>query len=265
MANSTRQLAGSPVPGDAARAAAGNAALYAGRERMLTQAAGLSALAAISPTALLVAAAFLGSANPRRTAVAYLAGALVITAVMAAIVFTVLRAGHLNLARQHQARYGLRLGLGLLLLLGAAFLWRRANRRRAGPAGGMSGVQRQGRPKEGLISSVIARPGAKTAFLAGMLVYLPSLTFVAAVQVVATSNSNLAQSLAALFFVIAIAVAFVWLPLVLYLLAPGRTGRQLGHVNAWLRRYGHVLLVDALAAAGLILIINGLLGLTGAS
>jgi hypothetical protein len=232
---------------------------------MLTQAAVLSALAAISPTALLVAAAFLGSANPRRTAVAYLAGAIVVTAVMAAIVFTVLRAGHLNLTGQHQARYGLRLGLGLLLLLGAAFLWNRANRRRAGPAGGMTGVQREGKQKEGLISRVIARPAAKTAFLAGMLIYLPSVTFVAAVQVVATSDSNLAQSLAALVCVVAITIAFVWLPLVLYLLAPERTSRQLGQFNAWLRRHGQVLLVDALAAAGLILIIDGLLGLTGAS
>ena len=231
---------------------------------MLTQAAGLSALAAISPTALLVAAAFLGSANPRRTAIAYLAGAIVITAVMAAIVFTLLRAGHLNLARQHQARYGLRLGLGLLLLLGAALLWNRAKRSRAGPAGGMSGVQRASKQKEGLISRAIARPAAKAAFLAGMLIYLPSVTFIAAVQVVATSNGNLTQSLAALVLVVAITIAFVWLPLVLYLLAPERTGRQLGQFNAWLRRYGQVLVVDALAAAGLILFINGLLGLTGA-
>jgi Sap, sulfolipid-1-addressing protein len=231
---------------------------------VLTQAAGLSVLAAISPTALLVAAAFLGSANPRRTAVAYLAGAIVITAVMAAIVFAALRAGHLNLARQHQARYGLRLGLGLLLLLGAAFLWNRAKRHRAGRAGGMRGNYRDGNQKEGLMSRVIARPRAKTAFLAGLLVYLPSITFVAAVQVVATSNSGLAQSLAALVFVAVITIALVWLPLMLYLLAPERTGRQLGRVNAWLRRYGQVLLVDALAAAGLILTIGAILGLTGA-
>ena len=64
-----------------------------------------------------------------------------------------------------------------------------------------------------------------------MLVYLPSITFIAAVQVVATSNSNLAQSLAALAFVVAITIAFVWLPLVLYLLAPERTGRQLGQLQ----------------------------------
>jgi Sap, sulfolipid-1-addressing protein len=231
---------------------------------MLTQAAGLSVLAAISPTALLVAAALLGSASPRRTAVAYLAGAIIVTALMAAIAFVVLRAGHFNLPSRQQARYGLRLGLGLLLLLGAAFLWNRARRRHAGVAGGEGGNERQGQQKEGLISRLIARPAARTAFLAGLLVYLPSITFIAAVQVVATSGSNLAHSLVALILVVVISISFVWLPLMLYLLAPDRTGRQLARFNAWLRRYGQALLVDAVAAAGVILTVGGLLGLTGA-
>ena len=44
---------------------------------MLTEAAGLAVLAALSPTALLVAAVFLGAASPRRTILFYLAGAVV--------------------------------------------------------------------------------------------------------------------------------------------------------------------------------------------
>ncbi len=42
---------------------------------MLTEAAGFAVLAALSPTALLVSAVFLGSASPRRTVLLYLAGA----------------------------------------------------------------------------------------------------------------------------------------------------------------------------------------------
>ncbi len=222
---------------------------------MLTQAAVLAVLAAISPTALLVAAVFLGSASPRRTAVAYLAGAIVITAAMAAIIFAVLRAGHLYQPRQHQARYGLRLGLGVLLLVGAAFLWRRGRRPHADG-------QQEGKRSEGAVSRLIARPGARTAFLAGLIVYSPSITFVAAVQVVATSDSDLAESIAVLAFVILITIMFVWLPLVLYLLAPDRTGRQLGEFNAWLRKRGRLLLLGALAAAGLIVTVSGIVGLT---
>ena len=46
---------------------------------MIAQAAGLAVLAAISPTALLLAAVYLGSARPRATVLCYLAGALVMS------------------------------------------------------------------------------------------------------------------------------------------------------------------------------------------
>src|SRR5215469_12818513 len=83
---------------------------------MLAQAVGYALLGAISPTALVVAAVFLGSANPRRAALFFLLGAALITVVMAAILFAVLRAGGLSHASERQPRYGLRLGLGVLAL-----------------------------------------------------------------------------------------------------------------------------------------------------
>ena len=48
---------------------------------VLVQAAGLAILAAISPTALLVAAVFLGSSRPRETLMLYLIGALIMSVV----------------------------------------------------------------------------------------------------------------------------------------------------------------------------------------
>jgi hypothetical protein len=50
---------------------------------MLIQAAGLALLAAVSPTALLVAAVYLGSARPRYVTAFYLAGAVIMSLVMA--------------------------------------------------------------------------------------------------------------------------------------------------------------------------------------
>jgi hypothetical protein len=49
---------------------------------MLLQAAGFAVLAALSPTALLITAIYLGSARPRTTALCYLAGAVLISTVM---------------------------------------------------------------------------------------------------------------------------------------------------------------------------------------
>jgi hypothetical protein len=221
---------------------------------MLTEAAGLALIAALSPTALLVAAVFLGAANPRRTVLIYLAGAIVMTGVMATVVFIVLRAGHLYKPQERNARYGLRLGLGLLLLLAGAFFLRRG-KKPPDPA-------KAGQKGQGLMSRMIARPGPKEAFIVGILVYSPSLTFVGAVQAVATSKESVTQSVLALILVIAITLLFVWVPFVLYLLMPERTGTLLGTFNSWLRTHGHQILVVAMLGAGLLLTIDGIAGLT---
>ncbi len=63
--------------------------------------------------------------------------------------------------------------------------------------------------------------------------------------------------------IIAITITFVWLPLVLYLLAPERTSRILRNFNEWLRSHGHVLTVGALLVGGVLLTLNGILGVTG--
>lgn len=219
---------------------------------MLTQAAGLAVLAALSPTAVLVCAVLLGTANPHRTVIIYVAGAIVITVIFAAIVFVVLRAGHLQRPQERDPRYGLRLGLGLAMLLAGGYL------RRRGPK-----PPDPGKRDKGIVSRLLTRPGGTVAFIIGLIVYTPSLAFIAAVQVVATARSSLIGSVLAIALVVVITVMFAWLPLLLFLLAPGQTGRMLRSFDGWLRAHGYVLTVAGLAIAGLLLTLNGILGVTG--
>ncbi len=146
----------------------------------------------------------------------------------------------------------MRLGLGLLMLLGGGYLWRRGPKP-PDPA----------KKDTGVISRLLARPGGRAAFIVGIVVYSPSLTFVAAVQVIATARQSIAVCVVDIAVVIVITLAFVWLPLLLYLLVPDRTGRLLGRFNGWLRSHGYVLAVGALVVGGVLLTINGILGLTG--
>jgi Sap, sulfolipid-1-addressing protein len=229
---------------------------------MLTQVLGLALLAAITPTALLVAAVFLGAAHPHRTVLFYLAGAVAMTAVMAIVVFVVLRAGHLYKPHQRQPRYGLRLGLGLLLLLLGGYYLRRGQRPPKPPKPPKPG--KKAKQGGGMISRLIARPGPWTAFLVGILVYSPSLTFIAAVQAIATSKQDVAQSALDIVLVIVVTLLFIWVPFGLFLLAPERTSRLLHSFNAWLRSHGHLLLVGACLVAGVLITLDGILGLTGA-
>jgi Sap, sulfolipid-1-addressing protein len=217
---------------------------------MLAQAAGLAVLAAISPTALLVAAVYLGSARPRETMLCYLIGALVMSVVMGVVVLVLLRVGGFSLPSHRQDRYGLRLGLGILIALAGVVLLRRKPK-----------PPDPTKPQQGLVSRLIAAPSAYTAFLAGVLIFAPGITFIAAIQVVATAEATLGLIAVGLAIIVAINVALVWLPLLAYLAAPDLTTRKLIAFNAWLRRNGRVILSAAVLAAGVILAINGLVGL----
>jgi Sap, sulfolipid-1-addressing protein len=217
---------------------------------VLVQAAGLALLASLSPTALLVSAVYLGSSRPRLTGLFYLAGAVLMSLVMGVILLAVLRSAGLSHAREHTPRYGLRLGLGILLLAGGAFVAKRKPRQ-PDPA--------QARP--GLVSRMIANPAPLSAFLVGLLIFAPGVTFLAAVQVIATARASLELTALAVIIVVVINVLLVWLPIVLHVIAPEATGRRLTAFNTWLRVHGHTVLVVVLIAAGVFMVINGSVGL----
>ena len=218
---------------------------------MFASAAGFALLAAISPTAILVCAAYLGSASPRRTTLWFLAGAVTMTAVISVIALVALRAGGLSLPGHHTPRYGVRLGLGVLALAGAIFMTRRKPKPRD-----------PDHPKKpGLVSRLISRPGPATAFAAGILVFVPSASLLAAVQVIATARASVAATGAALATVVIIDVLFVWLPFAFHLVRPEATARVLRAFNGWLRAHGHALVAGALLVAGLALVADGIAGL----
>jgi hypothetical protein len=198
-----------------------------------------------------VSAVFLASANPRRAALFFLFGAALMTVVMAVALFLVLRAGGLSHANERQPRYGLRLGLGVLAL-GVSLLLARRKPRPPDP---------DKDKKPNLVMRMASRPGARTAFAVGVLVFTPSITYVAAVQVIATSNVATAEVIFGLALVAAIDAMFAWLPLLLFLAAPERTMRWLKELDGWLHSHGHKLLVAATAIAGLALVADGIAGL----
>jgi hypothetical protein len=217
---------------------------------MIYQAAGLALLAALSPTALLIAAVYLGSARPRLTGLFYLAGAVTMTVIMAIVVLLVLRSVGLNHPREHEPRYGLRLGLGVIAFVAGIVV---AARKPKQPD--------PGKPKQGFMSKLVANPGPASAFIVGVLVFTPGVTFVAAMQVIATARASTEEIVAAALIVVIINVLLVWVPIVLHLLAPATTSRYLTAFNSWLRAHGHSLLAGGLIVAGAILIVNGALGL----
>lgn len=216
---------------------------------MLAQAAGLALLSALSPTALLIAAIYLGSARPGLTSMFYLAGAVVMSLVMGVVVLLVLRSAGLNHADQHAARYGLRLGLGVVLLAAAVSVAARKPRQ-PDPA-----------KAHGLVSRMVAEPAPLSAFLVGLLAFAPGVTFIAALQVIATASAGPDLTSLAVILVVVINVLLVWLPIMLHLIAPTATERRLKAFNHWIRAHGTTVLIGVLIVAGGIMVFDGIYGL----
>jgi hypothetical protein len=224
---------------------------------MLAQASGFAVLAALSPTALLVIAVYLGSAQPRRTGAYYLAGAVLMTVITGVIVYVALRAGGLSRPSERQPRYGLRFGLGVLALAASAFMIAR-RARSADPGKGSADPDK---PGKGILSRMTANPSPGTAFAAGVLVFTPSVSFIAAIQAIATAKASIELSVLALAIVVVLNVLLVWLPILAHLVVPDWTSRTLTAFNGWLRAHGRILAAIVLVAAGAVLTVNGLTGL----
>jgi hypothetical protein len=217
---------------------------------VLAQAAGLALLSALSPTALLIAAIYLGSARPGLTSMSYLVGATAMSLVMGVVVLLVLRSAGLNHPDQHAPRYGLRLGLGILLLGAAVFVAARKSRQ-PDPA----------KAQHGLVSTMVAEPAPLSAFLVGLLVFAPGVTFIAALQVIATARAGPDLTSLAVILVVVINVLLVWLPIMLHLIAPTATERRLKAFNHWIRAHGSTVLIGVLTVAGGIMVFDGIYGL----
>jgi hypothetical protein len=220
---------------------------------MLLEAIGFAFLAAINPSALLIGAAYLGSANPRKTAGFYLAGAIIMTAALGVVFLVAIRAGGLNQVGHRTPRYGLRLGLGVAALVAGIVVARREPK--AAPADGATPK------KQGWMARMISRPSPLTALVVGILLFYPSAGLVAAVQAIGTSHDSLGLEAVGVALVVLVDVLVIWLPLLVYLVAPDATTRALRAFDDWLRAHKRTITIVGLTAVGVILIVNGSLGL----
>jgi len=221
---------------------------------MFEQAAGLAVIAAFYPPAMLIAALYLASERPSKMMVLYVLGGILIVTIIGTIALIAMRESGLSLPSHHQTRYGARLGLGILALIAAVVIYRRKPKQ-PDPA------KPKKEKKPSLVTRLSQEPKPLTALAVGVVMFGPSLTFIAAVQVVATAKASLAATVSAMAMIIVITVAFAWLPLVAYLISPTKTRNALQSFEGWLRRHRKQVLVAAVGIIGVLLVIQGIVGL----
>ena len=213
---------------------------------MPVQAIPLALIASLYPLGLAAILLLAEAARPRPKVGVFLMGALVCTLTVGFVVVFALHGAGVGQGGQQPDQYWLRLAIGVVFMAAAVFLARRPPRPHSGPSR-VSRAARQG--------------GLFAIFVVGVALYLPSPTYLSALQVVGTTKMSAAATAVWVVIVVAIVLITVEVPVLLFLLAPGWTVPRLRAVNAWLDRNGHTLLVAVVGAIGLWEFIDGLVGL----
>jgi Sap-like sulfolipid-1-addressing protein len=214
---------------------------------MPVQAIPLALTASLYPFGLAVLLLLAEAERYKGRVTVFLAGAAICTlAIGFAVVFALHGAG-LGQQSQQSPRYGLRLGLGVAFVVVAVILARRPPKPKKEGESRVTRAARQG----GLIAALIA----------GIVLYLPSPTYLSALQVVGSSKLSTAATAAWVVIVVAITLITIWVPTLVIVLAPGWSKPKLAALNSWLSRNSRTLLVVVLAVLGIWQIIDGIVGL----
>ena len=213
---------------------------------MPVQAIPLALISSLYPLGLAAILLLARAARPRPKVSVFLAGALACTLAVGFVVVFALHGAGVGQSSQRPDQYWLRLVGGALFMAAAVVLARRPPKPSRGPS---------------RLSRAASEGGLFAIFVAGIALYLPSPTYLAALQEVGTTKLGPAATAVWVLIVVALVLITVEVPVLLFLLAPGWTVPRLQAVNAGLDRRGHALLVWVVGAIGLWLFIDGLVGL----
>jgi Sap, sulfolipid-1-addressing protein len=214
---------------------------------MPVQAIPLALIASLYPFGLAVVLLLAEAERYKGRVTVFLAGAAICTlGIGFAVVFALHGAG-LGQQSEQSPRYGLRIGIGVAFVAVAVILARRPRKPKTSGESKVTHAARNG----GLIAVLVA----------GVLLYLPSPTYLSALQEVGSSKLSTAATVTWVVIVVAITLITIWVPVLVIVLAPGWSKPKLAALNSWLSRNSRTLLIVVLVVLGAWQIIDGIAGL----
>jgi hypothetical protein len=212
---------------------------------MPVQAIPLALISSLYPLGLAAILLLTQANRPRPRVGVFLAGALACTLAVGFVVVFALHGAGVGQSSHRSDQYWLRLVSGVAFMA-AAVLARRLPKPHSGPS---------------RVSRAANEGGLFAIFVVGIALYLPSPTYLAALEEVGSTKMSPTAAAGWVLIVVALVLITVEVPVLLFLLAPDWTVPKLEAVNAWLDRHGHTLLVWVVGAIGLWLFLDGLVGL----
>jgi hypothetical protein len=137
----------------------------------------------------------------------------------------------------------------VLFLLGAWILARRPQKPKASS------------DEPSRISKAVAGSGLLAVFVVGLVLYTPSPTYIASLDVVGGTKMSTPAAVGWVVLVVVLVLITIEIPILLYFVAPGWTIPKLEALNSWMARNGRNLIVYVLIVLGVWQIVDGIVGL----
>jgi zinc transporter ZupT len=209
----------------------------------------LALISSVYPFGLAALLLLLQAPRPKPRSLVFLMGAAVCTLALGLLVVFVLRGAQLQESSNQSARYGLRLAIGVLLLVAAWVVAHRAPRPK----------EESDQPSR--LTRAVAGSGLLAVFFVGVAMYTPSPAYLTALQVVGEAKMANAATVGWVILVVALVLITIEVPILVYLFSPGWATRKLAGFKTWLDRNGRMMLIVVLAVLGTWEVIDGLVGL----
>jgi hypothetical protein len=218
----------------------------------------LSLTASLNPTLVGATTVMLLLDKPARLMLGYLLGAYMTSITLGLVIVFSLSNSSATNTTENTISPAVDIGLGAVALAISFVLYtgraerlreRRRERQGAKPDKGPPRWQRE-----------LSKGSPRTTFVIGALLTLPGASYLAGLHQIHDLNSTTVTVL----LVIGFNLVMLWLlevPLASFLVAPDWTPRAIDRAKAWVSRHAHVFAVRGTAAVGVLLVINGIVGL----
>jgi Sap, sulfolipid-1-addressing protein len=221
----------------------------------------LSLVAAANPTLLAAVTLMLFLPSPKRLLLGYLAGALLTSLTIGFVIVFAVHDSSATSAARNTVSPSIDIAFGAILLLVAYVLHgghdqRLKERRRHAKEGGGEPVEKG--PSR--VEQLLGRGSARITFALGVVLTLPSVSYLAALHDLQTLGYGTAGEILVIIGFNLMLLILLIVPLVGFFVAPERTVIEVQRFRSWLTRSGRRMAIDGAVVLGVLLMIRGLIG-----
>lgn len=207
----------------------------------------LCLVGSLYPVALLAVLTYLGSSRPLPTAAAFLAGGILISFLTGIALVVLFRELHIEPGQHRTPSAAVYIGLGAAVIVAAA-IWLVIHHRRRERGQDTPDAPPADQPTEKTL---------RAAFIAGALIYLPMLSYFAAIKIIADQDWDAWQTAGALIACVAVSLAVTELPIVVVALVGNRADAPLQAFARFVSKNTTTILLLTGLGVGVYLVVRG--------